>query len=150
MIQHQNIVNMLGVKEKENKKEINNKKCQKDWADGKQKKWGYTRLSKEKKQTGKKDWGGWEAWRKLFQRKRVRWRVSEGNGEWVCSALSVSSLCYRGIDGAGATFCIQKSSPVSCTSPENNHLREVVQPFHRHLAWLLQLQHTPHYSLLKI
>lgn len=50
----------------------------------------------------------------------------------MCPALSVPSLHYRGIDGAGAACCIHKSSPVSCTSPESHQLREVVQPLQKH------------------
>lgn len=66
------------------------------------------------KQTGKKDRGGWESWRKLlllFQRKRdVRWRMSERKGEWVCSALCVPSLCCRSIDwGRGSLLHLVQS-----------------------------------------
>ena len=66
-------------------------------------------------------------------------RDEGGKGEWACPTLFVPSFHYRGIDGA-----VQKFSLVSCASPESPKLREVVQPPHKHLVWLLQLQHTHH------
>lgn len=77
--------------------------------------------------------GGWLGENLLsICRERVWKRESAGErrdgaagGEWVGLAPTVPSLWSRGIDGAGAACCIQKSSLGNSTSPENQKLRQV-------------------------
>lgn len=97
VLKNQNIVNILSVREEENKKKINNKKCQKASADGNQGWWGHMRLSREKANRKKRLWrvGSLE---KTFspcpEKEGVRWRMSERKGGGDKRRVGVfSSIC---------------------------------------------------------